>query len=163
LISAFVIGTGLPFLLNCVIFSDYADSFVLLLMIGVFLTSIFSAISYYISLKSENRIAGFGLSIFIWLFFAVIYDGLLMVALLMFEDYPLDNFSLIAIMFNPIDISRVLILLKLDISEMMGYSGAVFSKFFGTIWGMSVSFLMLVVWSVLPSIFINKTAKSKDF
>ncbi len=163
LVSAFVIGTGLPFLLNGVIFSDFADSFVLLLLIGVFLTSIFSAISYYISLKSENRIAGFGLSIFIWLFFAVIYDGLLMVALLYFEDYPLDKFSLIAIMFNPIDISRILILLKLDISAMMGYSGAVFSKFFGTYLGMSISMLMLMLWSLVPIIFINKSAKSKDF
>ena len=51
LISAFVIGTGLPFLLNGVIFSDYADSFVLLLMIGVFLICMFLAISSFIILK----------------------------------------------------------------------------------------------------------------
>lgn len=32
-------------------------------------------------------------------------------------------------MFNPIDLSRVLILLKLDISALLGYTGAVFNNF----------------------------------
>ncbi len=33
---------------------------------------------------------------------------------------------------NPIDLSRILILLQLDVSAMMGYTGAVFKDFFGT-------------------------------
>ena len=163
LILAFFIGVGLPFILNGVLFSDMALGFILLMLIGMFLTVIFSAISYFISIKSENRIAGFGVSIFVWLFFAIIYDGLLMIALLVFEDYPLDTFTLSAIMFNPIDISRILILLQLDISALMGYTGAVFSKFFGTYWGISFSLLMLIIWSLIPTLFINKIAKVKDF
>ena len=163
LVSAFALGIGIPFVLNGVLFSDMANSFILLILIGTFLTIIFSAISYFISLKSENRIAGFGLSIFLWLLFAIIYDGVLMIALIVFEEYPLDTFTLGAVLFNPIDISRVLLLLQLDISALMGYTGAVFSKFFGTYMGILVSFTMLIIWSILPIFFINKTAKGKDF
>lgn len=163
LVSAFVLGVGIPFLLNGVLFSEMSVGFILLLIIGAFLTIIFSAISYFISLKSENRIAGFGLSIFLWLLFAIIYDGVLMIALIVFEEYPLDTFTLGAILFNPIDISRILILLQLDISALMGYTGAVFSKFFGTYLGITISFIMLTIWAILPIFFINKIAKGKDF
>lgn len=163
LTSAFSLGVGIPFILNGVLFSEMSSTFILLISIGAFLTAIFSAISYFISLKSENRIAGFGLSIFLWLLFAIVYDGLLMMALIIFEDYPLDTFTLGAVLFNPIDISRILILLKLDISALMGYTGAVFNKFFGTYIGMLISFAMLLIWTILPIFFINKTAKGKDF
>lgn len=66
-----------------------------------------------------------------WLFLAVIYDGLFLISLIVFNEYPLDKFSLAATMFNPLD-SRILILLKLDISVLLGYTGAVFKDFFGT-------------------------------
>ena len=92
-----------------------------------------------------------------------IYDGLFLMSLLYFEDYPLDKLSLIATMMNPVDLSRVLILLKLDISALLGYTGAVFQKFFGTNFGVILSFIMLVVWVVVPTFFIWRIAKKKDF
>ncbi len=65
---------------------------------------------------NENKIKGFGYAILMWLFFAVIYDGLFLISLVVFNEYPLEKFSLIATMSNPIDLSRILILLKLDIA-----------------------------------------------
>ena len=80
-----------------------------------------------------------------------------------FEEYPLDNFSLIATMFNPIDLSRTLILLKLDISALLGYTGAVFKSFFGTGLGFFVSILMLMIWTVIPILRLVHKSKRKDF
>jgi Cu-processing system permease protein len=98
-----------------------------------------------------------------WLFLAVIYDGAFLISLVLFDEYPLDKFSLIATMFNPIDLSRILILLKLDISALLGYTGAVFRKFFGTNLGMVLSMSILIFWVLIPVFRMNVKLKKKDF
>ena len=158
-----IIGLGLPFVLYGLFRSTAILDFVLLLYVGVFLTFIFTALSLNIAIANENRIKGFGFAILMWLFFAVLYDGLFLLSLIAFEEYPLDSFSIVATMLNPIDLSRTLILLKLDISALMGYTGAVFKAFFGTNLGFGLSILMLVVWTVLPAFIFLRKANKKDF
>ncbi|NCP84074.1 MAG: ABC transporter permease [Bacteroidetes bacterium] len=158
-----VLGLGIPFLLYGVFMSSAIFNFGLLLVVGTMLNFIFVALSFNIAISTENKIKGFGYAILMWLFLAVIYDGLFLIALLLFKDYPLDKFSLIATLFNPIDLSRILILLKLDISALLGYTGAVFRKFFGTNLGFIVSFSMLILWIVIPVLRMNYVIRKKDF
>ncbi|HLW33702.1 MAG TPA: hypothetical protein VKX40_15680 [Aequorivita sp.] len=158
-----IIGLGLPFVFYGLFNSSAIWDFSLLLITGTFLTFIFTALAFMIGLSNENKIKGFGYAILLWLFMAVIYDGIFLMSILYFSDYPLDNFSLIAIVTNPIDLSRVLILLKLDISALLGYTGAVFQRFFGTSFGLILSFIMLILWVVVPTFFIWRIAKRKDF
>ncbi len=156
-------GLGIPFLIYGVWQSSEIWNFGMLLVAGTFLTFIFVALSINISLKNENKIKGFGYAILLWLFLAVIYDGIFMISLVVFDDYPLDQFTLLASMLNPIDLSRILILLKLDISALLGYTGAVFSKFFGTGMGTVISFTVLVIWTFIPAWSMLKIAGKKDF
>ena len=158
-----IIGLGLPFVFYGLFYSGAIWDFSLLLITGVFLTFIFTALAFMIGLSNENKIKGFGYAILLWLFMAVIYDGIFLMSILYFSDYPLDNFSLIAILMNPIDLSRVLILLKLDISALLGYTGAVFQKFFGTNFGTILSSILLILWVAIPTFFIWRIAKRKDF
>lgn len=158
-----IIGLGLPFAFYGLFYSSAIWDFSLLLITGVFLTFIFTALAFMIGLSNENKIKGFGYAILLWLFMAVIYDGIFLMSILYFSDYPLDNFSLIAILMNPIDLSRVLILLKLDISALLGYTGAVFQKFFGTSFGTILSSILLILWVAIPTFFIWRIAKRKDF
>ena len=158
-----VIGLGIPFLAYGVIQSDAIFNFFSLLIVGAFLTFIFVALAFNIALSNENKIKGFGYAILLWLFLAVIYDGLFLISLVLLQEYPLDKFTLIATMFNPIDLSRILILLKLDISALLGYTGAIFQKFFGTNMGMLTSFSVLILWVVFPVLKIIRKAKRKDF
>ncbi len=158
-----VLGLGVPFMIYGVFQSSEIWNFGLLLVSGSFLTFIFVAIASNIALMHENKIKGFGYAIFIWLFMAVIYDGLFLISLVVFDEYPLDKFSLIATMLNPIDLSRILILLKLDISALLGYTGAVFQKFFGTNTGLFASIGILMVWTGIPIFFIKKISSKKDF
>ena len=158
-----ILGLGIPFVSYGIFKSSAIWDFSLLLITGTFLTLIFTAIAYNIALSNENKIKGFGYAILLWLFMAVIYDGIFLMSLLVFEAYPLDAFSLVATMFNPIDLSRVLILLKLDISALLGYTGAVFHKFFGTAFGMVTSMGVLVLWVLLPGYLIKYKASKKDF
>lgn len=157
------VGLGIPFLAYGIFNSAAIWDFISLLFIGVFFNLIFVALSYNVALLNENKIKGFGYAILIWLFFAVIYDGLFLITLIQFHEYPLDKLSLSATMLNPIDLGRILILLKLDISALMGYTGAVFSKFFGNNFGMVTSFLALSIWVILPVLNIVKISKKKDF
>ncbi len=163
LLLSLVLGLGIPFVLYGIFRSDAIFDFSLLLVTGAFLTLIFTAFSFNIALSNENRIKGFGYAILLWLFLAVIYDGLFLMSLIIFEEYPLDTFSLLATMTNPIDLSRTLILLKLDISALLGYTGAVFKQFFGTNLGFLVSMSMLVLWTVLPIWRLVYRSKKKDF
>ncbi|MCL6267896.1 ABC transporter permease [Flagellimonas myxillae] len=163
LAMSLVLGLGIPFMLYGLLRSNAIWDFSLLLVTGAFLTFIFTALAFNIALSNENKIKGFGYAVLLWLFLAVVYDGLFLISLIVFEEYPLDNFSLIATMLNPIDLSRTLILLKLDISALLGYTGAIFKKFFGTQMGFLVSMAILVVWTLLPIFRIVHKAKRKDF
>jgi len=158
-----VLGLGIPFAAYGLFRSSAVWDFGLLLVTGAFLTLIFTALAFNIALSNENRIKGFGYAVLLWLFLAVIYDGLFLLSLILLEEYPLDNFSLAATLLNPVDLSRTLILLKLDISALLGYTGAVFKEFFGTRLGLLISLGMLVVWTCLPIWRLAVRSRKKDF
>lgn len=157
------LGLGLPFALYGLFQSGIILNFSLLIIIGVLLTLIFTGLAFNIAISNENKIKGFGYAVLLWLFMAVIYDGLFLLTLIAFEEYPLDTFSLGATIFNPIDLSRILILLKLDISALLGYTGAVFKKFLGTQLGFVISAIVLLLWTVLPLMRLRWKAHRKDF
>lgn len=158
-----VLGLGIPFALYGLFNSSAIWDFSLLIITGGFLTFIFTALAFNIALSNENKIKGFGYAILVWLLLAIIYDGVFLMSLILFEDYPLDKVSLVGTMLNPIDLSRTLILLKLDISALLGYTGAVFKQFFGTSFGLIVSFSMLIIWVSLPVMRSVYKSKRKDF
>lgn len=163
LTMSLILGLGIPFVFYGLFKSGAIWDFSLLLITGAFLTLIFTALAFNIALSNENKIKGFGYAILLWLFLAIIYDGLFLMSLILFEDYPLDTLSLTGTMLNPIDLSRTLILLKLDISALLGYTGAVFKKFFGTSFGLFISFFSLMVWVILPVSRIMIKSRKKDF
>ena len=158
-----IMGLGLPFALYGLFKSGDILNFSLLIVTGAFLTFIFNGLAFNIAISNENKIKGFGYAVLLWLFMAVIYDGLFLLTLIVFEEYPLDTFSLVATIFNPIDLSRILILLKLDISALLGYTGAIFKTFFGTQIGIISAMAMLVTWTLIPLWMFIRRANRKDF
>jgi Cu-processing system permease protein len=158
-----VLGLGIPFALYGLFQSNEIWDFLLLLVSGAFLTLIFTALAFNIAMHNEDKIKGFSIAILLWLFLAVIYDGIFLLSLVLFQSYPLDSYSIGATMLNPIDLSRILILLKLDISALLGYTGAVFQKFFGTGRGLLVSISTLSMWVILPVLNIFLKSAKKDF
>ena len=53
-------------------------------------------------------------------------------------------------------------LAAIDVSAMMGYTGAIFKDFFGTSLGLVISFLLLFLWAAIPFLISLKKFKSKD-
>ncbi|MDA9774680.1 ABC transporter permease, partial [Algibacter sp.] len=93
-----ILGLGIPFVFYGLFKSPAIWDFSLLLITGTFLTLIFTALAFNIALSNENKIKGFGYAILLWLFLAIIYDGIFLMSLILFEDYPLDKLSLVGTM-----------------------------------------------------------------
>ena len=162
LISAFAGGILVPVLYTGVTAGEDWRAIVILLFSGTGLTLIFLALSFYISVSNQDRIKGLGISIILWLFFTVIYDGLLLIMIYVFADYPLDRMVLIFSFLNPVDLARVMLLMEFDISALMGYTGAVFQNFFSGSLGILVSVISMFVWLVIPLYLGLKRFVKKD-
>lgn len=163
LAMSYAAGIFIPFLFYGLILSSEIWNFSVLLYTGIALTFIFVAVAYLIAIKITNKIKGFGIAILFWLFFAVIYDGIILLIMALFYDYPLEHASLILTLLNPVDLARILILLKLDISALMGFTGALFNKFLGSVQGMMISGLILILWFSIPYYLYLRKAQTKDF
>ncbi|MDX1638131.1 MAG: hypothetical protein R3281_09190 [Balneolaceae bacterium] len=162
--AAFVLGAGLPLLYNGVAYDAGWQPVLLILGLGWVLTVLFTGIGFLFGLCYFNdRIKGFGLALVSWLFLAVLYDGFIMLVISLFGEFPLERVVLGLSLLNPIDLARVLVLLEFDISALMGYTGAVFSRFFGSGLGMGLASACLVLWVGLPVWAGNRLFLRKDF
>ncbi|RPI17117.1 MAG: ABC transporter permease [Ignavibacteriae bacterium] len=154
----FVIGTGIPLL-------AYGASVtgVYLLLTGIFLSFIFSGFAFLSAVINKDKAKGIGLSLMIWFYLSILFDGLVLMISLFFNDYPLENVILVLTALNPIDLARVMILLKLDISALMGYTGATFEQFFGSMMGTIFSIGFLLMWITLPALGALRLFNKKNF
>lgn len=161
---AFTTGTALPLIWHGNFAGETAGQTLLVLALGAFLTFIFTGLGFVMGLVYyDEKIKGFGYSLMIWLFMAVIYDGLILLLIFLFGDYPIETGVVGLTMLNPIDLARILVLLEFDISALMGYTGAVFNQFLGTAKGIFTASAMLILWLVLPMWLGLRIFKKKDF
>jgi Cu-processing system permease protein len=157
LLSAFLIGVGIPI----AIFSLDATGLAMIFT-GCALTLVFTSIAFWASVKSRDKARGIGFALLLWFYFALIYDGLILLILFTFSDYPLEKLTLVLSALNPIDLGRIFIMLKMDVSALMGYTGALYQDFFGSITGMLFTMGAMLVWIVLPLLAAVRSFKKKD-
>lgn len=163
LLLAFLVGMLVPFFAFGIFQSPHWGGFMALVGVGSLLTLAFSAIACWIAARNNDKIRGFGISLLVWLLMAVVYDGIILMLLAFFQDYPLEAASIALSVSNPVDLGRILVLLKLDISALMGYTGAVFNEFFGSGKGILVSAVSLLLWIALPLGGFIYTSRKKDY
>lgn len=148
MLIAGVVGIILPVLLFV------HNSTALMLSIATLaLTLAFVSLAFLAAVSSREKARGIGLALLVWFYFAVIYDGLVLALLFAFNDYPLEKVVVALAALNPIDLGRIIVLLKLDISALMGFTGAVYQDLFGNGTGLLISLLVLAAWIVVPILF----------
>lgn len=162
-IISLLVGAGIPLAFNYPTISGSVVDLLILFGSGIFGILIFTSIAFAITIINDNRLFGFGMSIFLWLVFTIIYDGLILLLLFFMRDYPTEKLALVLSFINPIDLGRMLIVLRMDISALMGYTGAVFNEFFGSNAGMVASFIALSIWAVVPYYLGLIKFRRKDF
>ncbi|HLO82412.1 MAG TPA: hypothetical protein VK166_15715 [Chitinophagaceae bacterium] len=154
---AFIVGCVLPILIY-----NGNGTGIMIASMGIILTIIFVAIAALATVYTRDKAKGIGVSILLWLFFTLLYDGLVMFLLFQFMDYPVEKGLVAVSMLNPVDLSRIMILLKLDISALMGVTSAVFKSFFGKSWGMILSVSVMLLWVIVPISLSVKKFKTKN-
>lgn len=157
LVTAFFIGVGIPVLLY-----EASATGIMLITSGILLTIIFVAIALLAAVQIRDKARGIGTVILLWLYFSLLFDGIVLFILFQFADYPLEKVMVGITTLNPIGLSRILVLLKMDVSAMMGYTGAIFKDFFGTTTGMVTSLLVLLLWIILPGWLSVRRFNQKD-
>ena len=143
LAGAFLVGVGVPFAMHGLTDAAQRGTLVALLLIGAVLTAVFTAIAFLVAVKWDDKVRGLGVAIALWLVCAVLYDGVVLILVMVFADYPLERAMLGLMLANPIDLARVVLLLQSDASALMGYTGAVFKAFFGGVGGIAIAGVVL--------------------
>jgi Cu-processing system permease protein len=163
LCAAFLLGVGVPLLLQGGGDPGFAGHALMLLAVGVLLTLVFTAFALCVSVLIEDRARGLGAALVVWLLTTLVYDGLILLVATAWSDYPLEGPLLVMTFLNPVDLARVLLLLSFDISALMGYTGATYERFFHGGGGSLLAFGMLLVCAGVPLLFGLRWFRRKDF
>lgn len=145
LCGALLLGVGLP----VVLYAATATGFTLL-AVGLVLTLVFVAMAFLGAVATRDKARGVGMAMLLWFYFALLHGGLMLLVLFAFEDYPLEKPTMAMIALNPIDLGRVVVLLQMDVSALMGYTGALMKDLLGTAAGLSLCSGILALWTLLP-------------
>ena len=154
---AYLIGVGIPIL----VYGATAGGTTLLFS-GLMLTLVFVSLAFLASVLTRDKAKAIGIALLFWFYFTLIYDGLLLWVIFSFSDYPIEKLTIGLVALNPVDLARIIMLLELDISALMGYTGAFYKNFFGSPWGLIFSSAVLFIWIALPLAMATRIFAKKD-
>jgi len=157
LLGAFWLGVGLP-----VLFYSPDAIGISLLITGSLLTLVFISMALFTSVHARDKAKGIGLALLLWFYFSLIYDGILLMLLFALSDYPMEKLTLLLSALNPIDLARIVIMLKMDVSALMGYTGAIYKNFFGNAYGTIFTLGVLILWAAFPLGLAKRKFLKKD-
>jgi Cu-processing system permease protein len=160
LAGAFALGVTLPVLLHG---GAGAAGLGTLLVVGTVLTFVFTSLAFVAGVHFDDRARGLGMALLVWFAATVLYDGMVLLVATLFADWPLETPMLVLSLLNPVDLARVLLLLSVDVAALMGYTGAVFERFFGSGLGVAAAGTALLAWTVLPFLLGLRGFARKDF
>ncbi len=145
LTAAYLLAAGIPLLI-------YTEPLAAWMLIGtgVLTTVIFVALALLSAILSRDKAKGIGIAIMLWLYFALLFDGLVLFLMFQFSDYPIEHLMVGLSLASPLDLVRILNLLPLDASALMGYTGAIFREYIGSGWGITLAFTVLAIWAIGP-------------
>ncbi len=158
LVLGALLGAGIPMM----IFLPGGASATLLLAC-IMLTLVFTAIGALIAIRNREKARGVGLGLVVWFLFVLVYDAVLLWVMFAFSDYPIEPLIVPLAALDPIDLGRIMVMLKVDLAAMMGYSGAVYEKFFGSMRGILIALFALAAWVLLPAALAFRSFRRKDF
>jgi Cu-processing system permease protein len=157
LCTACIVGIGFP-----VVLYGANTSGLTLIFTGIVLTLVFVSMAFLAAVLTRDKAKAIGIALLFWFYFSLIYDGLLLWVVYSFSEYPLEKLTLALIALNPVDLARIIMLLQLDISALMGYTGAFYSDFFGSAAGLLFAIATLFLWIVFPLLAAMRIFGKKD-
>jgi len=163
LAGAFVVGVSVPLAFHGAASAVPRLAFVLLAVAGLLLTLAFAALAMLIAHGVDDRLRAMARAVTAWFALTIAYDGAVIVMVSLLGDWPLERPMLVALLGNPVDLARVLVLTALDATALLGYTGALFRRLFGTSLGPAVALVALTAWAVVPVLLARRRFLRRDF
>jgi Cu-processing system permease protein len=130
---------------------------------ALLLALIFLSLSALVSAVCERKTKAFGVVLFLWFFFVLFYDLLVIGGTFLMKEHTGNNFIFASLFGNPVDMVRVGSLIMLDGREIFGAAGAALTRSLG---GETSGIVLLVagllIWVVIPILISQRVLKHQD-
>lgn len=153
-----LIAIGIPL----VLFGISTET-IMLIASAMLLAFIFVAIGLGMATWIKDKAKGIGMCLLLWFYFVFLYDGLILLFLIFFNDYPIENITLLLTFLNPIDIIRINLLSVLDNVALLGFTGALFQEYFKHLGQYIYSILGIILWILIPFLLARRIFLKRDF
>lgn len=130
---------------------------------SLLLALIFLSLSAFISSLCQRKSKALGVALFVWFFFVLFYDLLVIGLTFMLKERTANAFIFGSLFGNPVDMVRVASLMTLNGKDIFGAGGAALLKFLGGE-GASVALLLVALsfWVVLPLFMAQRLLSRQD-
>ncbi len=149
--------------LGFLVYLHFSAGIVLLSVLVCVLVCVFVAITMAVCAKVSDRMKGMGLLFGLWLYFALIHDGLILLILFALRDYPLDSVSGALGVLNPIGLARVVSLMHYESAMLLGHAGALVRNLLTSSTGLVIALAVGLVWVIVPAVIGLRIFQKKDF
>lgn len=130
---------------------------------SLLLALIFLSLSAFISTLCRRKTKAFGVALFVWFFFVLFYDLLVIGLAFVLKEHAANLFIFGSLFGNPVDMMRVASLMTLNGTDIFGPGGAALLRFLG---GERLSVTLLVTalsfWAIAPLVGAQKLLKHQD-
>jgi Cu-processing system permease protein len=130
---------------------------------SLLLALIFLSLSAFISVLCRRKSKAFGVALFVWFFFVLFYDLLVIGSTFLFKERTANTFIFSSLFGNPVDMVRVASLITLNGKDIFGAGGAALLRFLG---GESLAMVILLIalalWVVVPLFIAQKLLRRQD-
>lgn len=164
ILTATLVGFGLAGIVIAANAGTYGSSrYPVLVAFSLFLALIFLSLSAAVSALCRRKSKAFGVALFIWFFFVLFYDLLVIGATFFVNERTANNLIFGSLFGNPVDMVRVASLMTLNGKDIFGAGGAALLKLLG---GETLSLALLVValtlWVVGPLFIAQRLLRHQD-
>jgi Cu-processing system permease protein len=130
---------------------------------SLLLSLIFLSLSALVAAVCQRQTKAFGAALFLWFFFVLFYDLLVIGGTFLMKERTANNFIFVSLFGNPVDMVRVASLMTLDGKEIFGAAGAALTRSLG---GEAASIALLtggmLIWIIVPLLFSQRLLKRQD-
>ena len=159
-----LIGFGAAgFLISAQVGIDGLSRYLAFVGYALLLECSFLSLGAAIAILSGTKAQAFGYSLFVWFFFVLFYDLLVMGTTFLLNERAGNRFIFVSLFGNPVDLTRVGSLMVLGDPAIFGYAGAALVKFLG---GYALSNFVLIsgliIWTIVPVAVVSLILQKHD-
>lgn len=163
LAAALAAGMLLPFAWHGLLGDANGLRVVTMVGAAIALAATSTALAFVLAMHLGDRTAALGAALGVWLGAAVLWDGAVLLVVMLRGEGAIEWPLLAMLACNPIDLARVLLLLGTDGSVLFGYTGATVQHVLGTDAGRAALGALLAFWVIAPLWLAARRFARKDF